>query len=1120
MRRGLGDPAETEGTGRPSGQFVGRDLEIATLVEALDRSPPHATTAWLLTGAAGIGKTRLSRELTQRAEAKGWRTVWAHGWAGAGVPPYWPWTQALRALLDRPSTELASLLDGAPSGDQFELFDATARRLDEMADGPLLIVLDDLHVADADSLHLLRFLTSHGASAPRVVLGSWRLAPGEKVDPEALGLTGHLHLDGLSVEATRSLLDGAEGVDEIHRLTGGNPLFLAQVATASPSAAPRTAARESATDPLMQVTERRLAELPAEVAELLLGVAVLGPHATVPALAALLDRRDPAVRDAIERAAAAGVVEGGSPVRMAHPLFAEAAVARASRRCVEELHAFAADLLDSDLHPSAVATHLANAGPDRHRCAVQVLLKAARDASADFAHELAVEHLRQADELLHSVRLEVADPATGEEAMRLHWEVVFALAAAVRSAEGRAAAEPIHDRAEALAVATGDPLIMARSVVRHGIEYFTTGEQVRARAERCRETLALLPPGDSALRVALLAQIAVGGMAGIDVMANRRTATDAVAMARRIGDPVALATALVADQVVELGPASLSHRLATGRELLELVEGQDVSLAIHARFLLKAALLEAGEVRELDSHINLQLQQINRVSEARWARHGLWFRCMQAMLDGDPARVEELAGEIGLIADRLEDPDGVGVFFGQLGIARWMQGRLAEMEDAYRSQLRDEPQEPLWPSVLAWVALHDGRRDDARGWVERCADPAAVPESMHTLLTLTTMADVLAEVGDDQQVAAIRAALSPYADRVVPVAMGAGLFGPVARCLAALAVRLGEREEAISLYRQAIAVAGRLGARPWVCEAQVGLAELLVDGTATDRARAALLVREAAAIRRTGTVVFERRLVALEQRLASAGVDGTATHAARPSARIVLLGNFEVAGLDGTVARWTSRKARTLLKLLAAAGGGFVARDRVLAELWPDTDPDVLGNRLAVALTTVRRALDPQRTLDISLVAVSDDGIRLVTDHPLADVVVDAHEFLAAARGARMEDAALGRGTEVQQALALFTGLPFAEETYAAWATSLREEVLVAAVGLLGRAVELARAAGDHLEVAALTARLLELEPFDEAAHTARIAAFEALGAHTQADRARDALRTARSELGLPANPH
>src|SRR5690606_13049151 len=109
------------------------------------------------------------------------------------------------------------------------------------------------------------------------------------------------------------------------------------------------------------------------------------------------------------------------------------------------------------------------------------------------------------------------------------------------------------------------------------------------------------------------------------------------------------------------------------------------------------------------------------------------------MLGGDPARVEELAGEIGLIADRLEDPDGVGVFFGQLGIARWMQGRLAEMEDAYRSQLRDEPQDPLWPSVLAWVALHDGRRDDARGWVERCADPAAVPESMHTLLTLTTM---------------------------------------------------------------------------------------------------------------------------------------------------------------------------------------------------------------------------------------------------------------------------------------------------------------------------------------------------------------------------------------------
>ena len=171
------------------GRFVGRETELATLCEALDASPPHTTSAWMVSGAPGIGKTRLAREFATRAAAKGWQTVWAHGWAGAGVPSYWPWTQALRTLLDEPATDLTALLGAAPT-DQFALFDATARRFDEATDGPLLVVLDDLHVADADSLHLLRFLTSHAAKAPRMVLGSWRLVPGEKVDADGLGLSG------------------------------------------------------------------------------------------------------------------------------------------------------------------------------------------------------------------------------------------------------------------------------------------------------------------------------------------------------------------------------------------------------------------------------------------------------------------------------------------------------------------------------------------------------------------------------------------------------------------------------------------------------------------------------------------------------------------------------------------------------------------------------------------------------------------------------------------------------------------------------------------------------------------------------------------------------------------
>ena len=72
-----------------------------------------------------------------------------------------------------------------------------------------------------------------------------------------------------------------------------------------------------------------------------------------------------------------------------------------------------------------------------------------------------------------------------------------------------------------------------------------------------------------------------------------------------------------------------------------------------------------------------------------------------------------------------------------------------------------------------------------------------------------------------------------------------------------------------------------------------------------------------------------------------------------------MLGAFEVSSADGTTARWTSRKARKLLKILVAHRGAPVHREVLMDLLWPTVDPATLGNRLSVALSTVRRALDP-----------------------------------------------------------------------------------------------------------------------------------------------------------------
>ena len=100
------------------------------------------------------------------------RGCWEHG----GAPAYWPWMQVVRAaggeLLEYlPTTPTAA----DPEAARFMLFDAVGQFLREAADsGPVLVVLDDLHAADAPSLLLLRFLAQTATDERLVIVGAYR----------------------------------------------------------------------------------------------------------------------------------------------------------------------------------------------------------------------------------------------------------------------------------------------------------------------------------------------------------------------------------------------------------------------------------------------------------------------------------------------------------------------------------------------------------------------------------------------------------------------------------------------------------------------------------------------------------------------------------------------------------------------------------------------------------------------------------------------------------------------------------------------------------------------------------------------------------------------------------
>src|SRR5919202_7122491 len=148
------------------GALIGRGAERAQLEAALARAEAGAGSLLLLSGEAGVGKTRLGEEVLR--EADGARFL--RGAATRGCSPFGPFVAALRAFLRSEPDGLAScgplrshlawllpeLGDARPIRDRATLFEAIRCALTAMvARRPVAILLDDLQWSDDATLDLL-----------------------------------------------------------------------------------------------------------------------------------------------------------------------------------------------------------------------------------------------------------------------------------------------------------------------------------------------------------------------------------------------------------------------------------------------------------------------------------------------------------------------------------------------------------------------------------------------------------------------------------------------------------------------------------------------------------------------------------------------------------------------------------------------------------------------------------------------------------------------------------------------------------------------------------------------------------------------------------------------------
>ena len=203
------------------------------------------------------------------------------GWRGAVAPrarecpAFWPWTQVLRATEGLPDGEdhLAPPAAGMTreAADRFRVFDRVVRHLAEAAaESGLLVVLDDLHWADPDSLGLLEFAARQLAASRLLLAGAYRDDDAADRLRRVAATAAVTRLEGLDTADVGELMAQITGgpVPEetaaaMHARTGGNPLFVRELTRLlqSRAAAGDRWASSATVDSVREVIDRRLARL-------------------------------------------------------------------------------------------------------------------------------------------------------------------------------------------------------------------------------------------------------------------------------------------------------------------------------------------------------------------------------------------------------------------------------------------------------------------------------------------------------------------------------------------------------------------------------------------------------------------------------------------------------------------------------------------------------------------------------------------------------------------------------------------------------------------------------------------------------------------------------------------
>jgi len=892
----------------PRRAFVGRKAILAALGEALRSALAGRVELRLLVGEPGIGKTRTAEELAREAEAVGARVLVGRCYEGEGAPAFWPWVQILRAYAEAVAPEVLRAQLGpaagdlvqlvpelgdalgvappavAPSGEEarFRLFDGMARFLAAAArERPLVLWIDDLHWADRPTLLLLAHLTRNLRDAPLLAVATYRDVEVTHGHPlaEVLGILAReprcerIALRGLEPGEAGELLHVVAGeapdpalAEAIHELTRGNPFFAGEIARLLAEEGGLAARRgRSAVEALLlpqsvrEAIGRRLAVLSPACQELLRIAAVVGRDFPRAALERLTGGDAEAVLETLEEAVAAQVLvppAASAPGRYAfvHALVRQTLYqelptlqrVRLHRQVGEALEALYGD--DPD-RLSELAHHFfqASAAGEVDK-AIHYARRAARVAAERFAWEEAAERYTEALQTLEA-SLPVDQRARAELLVDLaqqRWYSGDTDAALATYLDGIEAARR-SDHAEPLARA---------ALGIEDMEILDPASLARSRS-LLEEGLDRLGEEHTALRARLLSRLG-SEIFTASLEARAAHGVQAVALARRSGDPEALFEALDARATALLAPEAIEERAAVHEEMLEVaLAAGDPQLAYTAHSERVRDLVTFGRMEEADREIARceELAAVLRQPRPTW--NNLRFRVMRAIGDGrfEEARrgieeARELALSLGERTSEATDWAQRGFLYEAQGRIEDLFGDIDPVLQHYRWLMPDTLQR-----IRTWLLVPAGRLEEARSEMATSLDAhfADVPRSEGWLLVIAGSVEVAAALGLEEAAADLHALLAPFAGWNVSHQLMRVYLGPVSHYLGLAAAVAGQRAEAVRHFEAALAEGERMGTRPRLVRTHLEYGRLLAGegaggGAAPKRERARAHLEAAAAL--------------------------------------------------------------------------------------------------------------------------------------------------------------------------------------------------------------------------------------------------------------------------------